>query len=74
MGGKAYPNYAYQSFRNNKCYKIGLEGYSSSAFGFTDECPPSLRDSSQYKSLFENEDKKIQETFFLILSTFRFLE
>ena len=74
MGGKAYPNYAYQSFRNKKCYKIGLEGYSSSAFGFTDECPPSLRDSSQYESLFENEDKKIQETFFPILSTFRFLE
>ncbi|MDI6591816.1 MAG: hypothetical protein QME61_02700 [Patescibacteria group bacterium] len=74
MGGKAYSDYAYQSFHDNKCYKIGIEVYSTHSFGFVDECPPSLRNSFQYKSLFKEEDKKIQEIFFPMLSTFRFFE
>ena len=46
---------------------------SISYFGFKDECPPSLENSSIYQSLFKETDKKIQNIFFPILSTFQLL-
>ena len=74
MGGKSTEYFSYQTFHNNVCYSVGIEVYSDHSFGFADECPTSLRDSSQYESLRKEETEKTQEIFFPILSTFRFID
>jgi len=73
MGGKSYLDFGYQTFFNDKCYKVGVEVSKNLYFGFKDECPPSLENSSIYQSLFKETDKKIQEIFFPIFSTFQLL-
>jgi hypothetical protein len=77
MGGSSEEEVAYQTFYNNKCYRIGLhKGYGHS-FGFVDKCPPSLRESSEYQKTvhYDKEaEEKIHNIFIQILHSFRFLK
>jgi len=74
MGGKSMDYLSYQTFYDNKCYVVGIDVYSSHAFGLVDDCPNSLTDSYEHKSLLEQENKRIKDIFFPILSTFKFVK
>jgi hypothetical protein len=75
--GSADEEIAYQTFYNNRCYRIGLHKGGVYLFGFVDKCPPSLSESSEYQKTvhYDKEaEEKIHNIFIQILHSFRFLK